>query len=97
MTAYTVQDNRSDKDFIHRISQEIQTKHIYIHLDLDVIDPADFPNTPLPVDDGLYCNEVWDILHSTSDRLIGLGIYEYMPAGEQDEFIEKLIQFGSAL
>ena len=97
MTAYTVQDYRSGKNFIHRISQEIRTKHIYIHLDLDVIDPTDFPNTPLPVDGGLHCNEVWDILHSTSDKLIGLGIYEYMPAGEQDKFIEKLIQFGSAL
>ena len=97
MIAYTVQDYRSDKDFIHRISQEIQTKHIYLHLDLDVIDPADFPNTPLPVDSGLHCNEVWDILCSTSDKIIGLGIYEYMPTGEQNEFIEKLIQFGSAL
>ena len=97
MIAYTVQDYRSDKDFIHRIAQEIQTKHIYFHLDLDVIDPADFPNTPLPVDGGLHCNEVWDILCSTSDKLIGLGIYEYMPTGEQNEFIEKLIQFGSAL
>jgi len=97
MTAYTVQDYRSDMGFIHRISKEIQTKHIYIHLDLDVIDPAVFPNTPLPVDGGLHCNEVWDILRSTSDRLIGLGIYEYMPVGEQNEFVEKLIQFGSAL
>ncbi len=97
MSAYSVQDFRSDKDFIHRISKEIQTNHIYVHLDLDVIDPADFPNTPLPVDGGLHCNEIWDILRSTSDKLIGLGIYEYMPVGEQNEFIEKLIQFGSAL
>ena len=97
MTAYTVQDYRSDKEFMRGISRKIQTNHIYIHLDLDVIDPLDFPNTPLPVDGGLRCNEIWEILNSTADKLIGFGIYEYAPARERSRFLERLIQFGSAL
>ena len=97
MSAYSVQDYRSDKEFIHRISKEIQTKHIYVHLDLDVIDPREFPNTPLPVDDGLSGKEVYDILDSVSERLAGLGIYEYVPSGSGNALIEKLIRFGADL
>ncbi len=35
-----------DKDLIHRMIEGIRSGHIYVHLDLDVIDPRDFPNTP---------------------------------------------------
>ncbi len=97
MAAYSVQNIRSDRDLIHRITEGIRSEHIYVHLDLDVIDPREFPNTPLPVDDGLSGKEVYDILTSVSDRLAGLGIYEYAPSGAGNAFIEKLIRFGTAL
>ncbi len=97
MAAYSVQDIRSDSDLIHRIIEGIHSEHIYVHLDLDVIDPRDFPNTPLPVDDGLSGKEVYDILTVASDRLAGLGICEYAPSGARNALVEKLIRFGVAL
>ena len=97
LAAYSVRDIRSDTDLIHRIIEEIHSEHIYVHLDLDVLDPRDFPNTPLPVDNGLSEKEVYDILTSVSDRMSGLGIYEYAPSGAGNALVEKLIQFGTAL
>ncbi len=97
MAAYSVRDIRSDGELIHSIIGEIHSGHIYVHLDLDVIDPRDFPNTPLPVDDGLSGKEVYDILTAASDRMAGLGIFEYAPSGAGNALAEKLIRFGTAL
>lgn len=97
MAVYSVQDIRADSDLIRKIIDGIHAKHIYVHLDLDVIDPRDFPNTPLPVDNGLSGKEMCDILTAASDRLLGLGIYEYAPCGVRNALIEKLILLGTAL
>ena len=97
MAAHTVQEVRSDGEFLRRTARENQPGPVYIHLDLDVLDPSDFPNTPLPVGGGLRCGEVWDILNAFADRLVGLGVYEYAPAGAKSAFVEKLVRFGLAL
>ncbi len=97
LAAYSVQKIRSDSDLLHKIIEERQSEHIYVHLDLDVIDPRDFPNTPLPVDNGLSGKEVYDIITTASDKLVGLGIYEYAPSGERNTLVEKLIRFGVAM
>ena len=97
LAAHTVQEVRSDGVFPRRMAREIQPGPVYIHLDLDVLDPSGFPNTPLPVDGGLRCGEVWGILNAFADRLVGLGVYEYAPVGPKTAFMEKLIQFGLAL
>ena len=66
-----------------------QKSHIYIHLDLDVIDPVEFPNTPLPVAGGLHCKEVCNILDMFADKLVGAGIYEYAPSGAGNPLVEN--------
>ena len=97
LAAHTVQEVRSDGEFLRRTARENQPGPVYIHLDLDVLDPSDFPNTPLPVGGGLRCGEVWDILNAFADRLVGLGVYEYAPAGSKNAFMERLVRFGLAL
>lgn len=97
INAYTVQDIHDDHEMVHRIVDNIQTSNIYIHLDLDVTDPEEFLNTPLPVGGGLNCEEVYSVLEASSDKMIGLGIYEYIPSKEINTYIEKLIKFGLAL
>lgn len=94
--AYSVQDIRNNHELIDKIIRDIPSNHIYIHLDLDVIDPDDFPNTPLPVENGLHFDEVYTILEA-ADKLVGLGIYEYAPFGKKSPYMEKLIQFGRKL
>lgn len=94
--AYSVQDIRNNHELIHKIIRGIPSNHINIHLDLDVIDPADFPNTSLPVENGLHFDEVYTILEA-ADKLAGLGIYEYAPCGRKSPYMEKLIQFGRKL
>ena len=97
MISLTVQDIRSDDNLICRMVDGIQSDHIYIHLDLDVLDPSCLPNTPLPVGGGLHCEEAWNTLYAFADRLVGLGVFEYAPAGSQNAFMKKLVQFGLAL
>ena len=97
LAAHTVQEVRSDGEFLRRTVRETQPGPVYIHLDLDVLDPSDFPNTPLPVGGGLRCGEVWDILNAFADRLVGLGVYEYAPARSKNAFMERLVRFGLAL
>lgn len=46
ISAYAFQDIRSDNELIHRIIGGIKKGYIYIHLDLDVIDPFDFSKHP---------------------------------------------------
>ncbi len=97
MAAYAVRDIQSDSDLIRRIVEGVHSDHIYIHLDLDVIDPVEFPNTPLPVAGGLHCKEVCNILDMFADKLVGAGIYEYAPSGAGNPLVEKLIQYGKTL
>ncbi len=97
MAAYSVQDFHSACDLMHRLAKEIRSDHVYVHLDLDVIDPAVFPNTPLPVTGGLSTEEVLDILDTVTHKQVGFGICEYAPCGRANPFIEKLIQLGTAL
>lgn len=96
MAVYSVQDIRGDGALIRRIAEGVPTGRVYVHLDLDVIDPGDFPHTPLPVEDGLRLGEVSEILAAFADKLVGLGVYEYAPSGTRDPFIHQLIRFGLA-
>ena len=97
ISAYTAWDIHADHGLLRRIAESIQNSNIYIHLDLDVTDPGEFADTPLPVAGGLRCEEVYGILEAASDKIIGLGIYEYIPSQKKNAYIEKLIKFGLAL
>ncbi len=97
ISAYTARDIHADHGLLRRIAENIQTSNIYIHLDLDVTDPDEFADTPLPVGGGLSCEEVYSILEAASDKMIGLGIYEHIPCREMNAYIEKLIKYGLAL
>ena len=89
---YTVSDIRAG-----RLPTVDSAKHVYIHLDLDVLDPSAFPHTPLPVADGLTCEELYEILEAFKDKLVGFGMYEYIPLRRKVPFIEKLLSYGLTL
>ena len=74
------------------VLNERRACHIYIHLDLDVLSPDEFPNTPLPVSGGVSKPVLLDLLSDIQQKypLIGLGLYEYAPCGEKSAFIESI-------
>lgn len=68
---------------------------IYIHLDLDVINPKEFPNTPLPVNGGVSQAFLLNMLRHVKQNysLVGLGLYEYAPCNQKSDFINAVVQF----
>ena len=73
--------------------------HIYVHLDLDVLDPAEFPFTPVPVEAGLPLKELLPLLTALKQKteLTGFGIFEYIPSGAACDALEQLVRFGLEL
>lgn len=71
-------------------------KHLYIHLDLDVLDPLDFPHTPVPVRDGVLADALLPLLHALHKafNLVGLGLYEYRGCGALTDIIGRIVEFG---
>jgi arginase len=59
--------------------------NLYIHIDLDVLDPAQFPYVPLPVPGGLRMDTLQTLLRTlrAEFRVAGLGLMEYQPTGER--------------
>lgn len=78
---------------MRNVLNEKREWHIYIHLDLDVIDPLEFPNTPLPVRNGLAKEAVRELLAMVKKEypFIGLGLYEYAPCRKFDEFLHSIV------
>lgn len=78
---------------IRNVLDEKWDWRVYIHLDLDVIDPLEFPNTPLPVGNGLTKEAVRELLDMVKKEYscIGLGLYEYSPCHEFDAFLHSIV------
>ena len=57
-----------------------------------MLNPNEFPNTPLPVKGGLSKEEVLELLYwaKGSQSMVGLGLYEYSPCGKKSEFIQSI-------
>ena len=71
--------------------------NIYIHLDLDVLDPGQFPYVPLPAPGGLKLSTVGKLLTSLNENFVlaGLGIFEYSPSGDKKlPLLEQAFEIG---
>lgn len=74
-------------------------RHLYVHLDLDVLEPADFPHTAVPVEAGLPLNALLPLLAALRQKTkpVGFGVFEYIPAGVITGAMEQLVRFGLEL
>jgi arginase len=88
---------------INNVLETIKSKgsgNIYIHMDLDVIDPAVFPFVPVPAVGGLKIETLSSLL-KVLDRefnILGFSLVEYQPAGKPTfKILEKIINMGIAL
>ncbi len=76
--------------------------HVYIHVDLDVLEPSLFPHIPLPSPHGLLPETLLELLHHVINcfAVPGLGLYEYMPAPASSvriPLLEKIMAIGFSL
>jgi len=90
---------RGDADLPGTVMQAVTLTgkgHVYVHLDLDVLDPADFPYTAFPVEAGIPMNQLLPLLTTLRQKtdLIGFGIFEYIPSGAKCSALEQLVRFG---
>jgi arginase len=60
--------------------------HVYIHLDLDVLDPEYFTSLSCPEPGGLHPGQLRTALRALTDRFnfAGMGITEHAPAADSD-------------
>lgn len=75
-------------------------KNIYIHIDLDVIDPQEFPHVPAPALGGLRIETLSSLLKILPERfnILGLSLVEYQPSEKQAvKILEEIINRGIAL
>jgi arginase len=77
---FNPQQLASTEQLISAIQRSSPT-YIYIHLDLDFFDPADFPNVLVPTNGGISVEAFLPILTeiNTMFNIVGISIVEYVP------------------
>lgn len=74
-----------------------RSKNVYIHLDLDVLDPDAFSSMPYPVEGGVSAAALKDALAqlTASYNVVGMGLFEYRRGAEDDRaLLNDLVQVG---
>ncbi|MGV9600340.1 arginase family protein [Streptosporangium sandarakinum] len=71
------------------LAETVQTPAVYIHIDLDVLDPAEFGSVGFPEPGGVTPDALLAAVRALSARstVAGLGITEYQPGDPRDEEI----------
>ena len=75
-------------------------RNIYVHIDLDVLDPEEFPHTPMLVPGGMKIRVLRELLGMLNEefRIAGMGLFEYKPSGiKRIEILEYIINLGTNL
>ncbi|MFG1685036.1 arginase family protein [Nonomuraea sp. NPDC049269] len=65
----------------------IEEKVVYLHIDLDVLDPEMFGSVGTPAPGGLRPDQLLELVGALAERfeVAGLGIVEYEPARQEDQ------------
>ena len=94
LDAFTLNTGGLQKS-IQQIKTRLKGKHIYLTLDIDVVDPAHAPGTSTPEPFGLTPLQVIDIIEAISPQLIGCDLVEVCPPydhGQTAVLAAKLLQ-----
>ncbi|MEL6557366.1 MAG: arginase family protein [Bacteroidota bacterium] len=93
VTLYTPSEVENITDLVNEIKAR-GFQNLYIHIDLDVLEPKEFPHLLLPIADGVSIDQLKKALRSLVDRfnLVGSSIVEYVPQGGGDvDTLEQLV------
>ena len=93
----------SEAEDISAVISSIRSKshrNIYIHIDLDVLDPEEFPHTPMLVPGGMKIRVLTELLRILNEEfsIAGMGLFEYKPSGiKRIEILEYITRLGTNL
>jgi len=100
MQVFTVnQLHESSTELIRQIHAK-GYRHIYIHLDLDVVDPDDFLETKCPVSNGIGFIQLLRLLNELNEtfQVVGYSLVEYAPLGHRNlTKLRQLVEYGLRL
>jgi agmatinase len=72
--------NKFNFDGLREVLNKIKSKPIYFTLDLDVLDPADFPGTGTPEAGGVNFKELLPaVFEVTQSKVVGIDMTEFSP------------------
>ncbi|MEM6518855.1 MAG: arginase family protein [Cyanobacteria bacterium P01_C01_bin.70] len=73
--------------------EKVGSNKLYVHLDLDVISPQEFPYVACPSPGGVRLDRLQNLLIRLSKRfdIVGFSILEFLPCGRQKEAASKVI------
>ncbi len=97
MTVVRSDEANSDTESVIKRLKEKGSNNIYIHIDIDVVDPEDFPYQPVPAADGIRKDRFINILDEIAGafNIVGLCMLGYTKMEEgQDSAIKKIVDIG---
>jgi arginase len=100
ISIFGVSDVEQNIEAVADIIRSKGSRNLYVHIDLDVLDPDEFPYTPLPVPDGMEIRTLMELLKVLDEEFCikGMGLFEYKPSGiKKIELIEYIISIGANL
>ncbi|PSR16303.1 arginase [filamentous cyanobacterium CCP3] len=72
---------------------DTDSNKIYIHLDLDVIDPEGFPHVACPTPGGIYVEKLKSFLNFLRKNfdVVGFSVLEFLPTGSKKSAILEIV------
>lgn len=70
------------------------SRNVYVHIDLDVLEPEDFPHLLIPTPGGVLFEDLVRVLQriAAEFRIVGSSVVEYVPVGTGDaERVKRLV------
>jgi len=86
-------NNSSSEDITDEILKKFGDRKIFVHIDVDVIDPEESKATWTPVTNGIKANKLKDIVSILAKKgdVIGFCVSEYNPRFDVDDKTKKII------
>ena len=100
ISVLVVSDIEKNVESVIEVVKSKGNKNIYVHIDLDVLDPTEFPYVPLPAAGGLKNNTLLELLKRLREefKIVGLGLLEYSPSREKNnKMIKEIVRIGCNL
>ncbi len=101
VSLFSVEELEKNPHIVSHALTTIMAETVYVHIDLDVLDPKEFSLTPLHEPNGLSRRTLLRILEDVSSHfyIVGLGVLEYggTKKDRDDTFIKEITAIGTAL